>query len=336
MANSETLSYVLPIRLNSPARADLIDYVRWLAPRVELIIVDGSEPAVFDANATAWRCGAAHLAPDFDVRTLTNGKVAGVITGVRRASHERIVIADEDVRYDQDALNALADELGRADVVRPQNYFDPTPWHARLDTARTLLNRVSGGDWPGTLGVRRSVLLATNGYDGDVLFENLELIRTIVAAGGTEARPLDLYVRRRPPSTEHFWSQRVRQAYDEFARPLRLAVWLAVLPAAAGAVLTSRWRTLAVTTLTVVLAAEAGRRRAGGARVFPASASLAAPLWVVERGVCAWIAVAARIFLGGVPYRGRIVHRAATPMRELRALRARCQGPTVPTMPGFL
>jgi hypothetical protein len=161
------------------------------------------------------------------------------------------------------------------------------PWHARLDTARSLLNRVSGGDWPGTLGVRRSVLRMTDGYGGDVLFENLELVRTVAAAGGVEARPLHLYVRRRPPSTEHFWSLRVRQAYDEFAPLLRLAVWLAVLPAATAAIVRSRWRALGATSVAVILAAEAGRRRAGGARVFPASASLAAPLWVAERGVCA-------------------------------------------------
>ena len=71
------------------------------------------------------------------------------------------------------------------ELVRPQNYFAPLRWHARWDTARTLLNRVAGGvDFPGTLAVRRSRSSQTDGYDGDVLFENLELIRTIEAAGG--------------------------------------------------------------------------------------------------------------------------------------------------------
>jgi hypothetical protein len=317
-----TLSYVLPIRLNSAAGDELIDYVRWLSSQVELIIVDGSTPSVFQTNATLWPPRLVHIPPDDDVRAAANGKVAGVITGVRHASRDRIVIADEDVRYDERALGAIGEMLCNADVVRPQNYFDPVPWHACFDTARTLLNRVSGGDWPGTLGVRRSMLLATSGYDGDVLFENLELVRTVIAAGGVEARPLDLYVRRRPPSTEHFWSQRVRQAYDEFARPLRLVIWLAVLPAAVAAIVTSRWDALGAAAAGVVVTAEAGRRRAGGARMFPVIASLAAPLWVVERAVGAWMALAARFLLGGVPYRGRIVRRAATPFRVLRARHA--------------
>ena len=32
-----------------------------------------------------------------------------------------------------------------------------------------------------------------------------------------------------------------------------------------------------------------------------------------------WLALGARLFLGGVPYRGRVLRHAATPMRVLRA-----------------
>jgi hypothetical protein len=143
------------------------------------------------------------------------------------------VIADDDVRYDADALRRLLDRLRESDLVRPQNYFDPLPWHARWDTARTLLNRSFGADFPGTLGVRRSRFLAMGGYDGDVLFENLELIRTVRADGGQVDSPLDLYVRRPPPSSAHFRGQRVRQAYDDLALPTRMALELALIPAVA-------------------------------------------------------------------------------------------------------
>jgi hypothetical protein len=62
----------------------------------------------------------------------------------------------------------------------------------------------------------------------------------------------------------------------------------------------------------VIGLAECGRLRAGGRRVFPFVASLAAPLWVCERAVCAWLAVGARLALGGIPYRGRIIARACS------------------------
>jgi hypothetical protein len=237
---------------------------------------------------------------------------------VRFASHERIVIADDDVRYDPATLSAIVAALDHADVVRPQNYFEPLPWHARLDTARTLLNRVSGGDWPGTLAVKRSWLQRAGGYDGNVMFENLELVRTVVASGGRERALLDVYVRRLPPSAHHFATQRVRQAYDEFARPVRMVVWLSIVPALWMIARRRGAAAVAAAAGISIILAEAGRRRGNGTDVFPASAAALAPVWIVERGVSAWLAVAARVFLGGVPYRGQVVRRAASPMRELR------------------
>jgi hypothetical protein len=72
--------------------------------------------------------------------------------------------------------------------------------------------------------------------------------------------------------------------------------------------------------LAVMAVAERGRRRAGGRRVFPATASLLAPVWVAERAVCSWIAFGYWATRRGVPYAGTRLHRAATPTRVLRAL----------------
>lgn len=313
---------ILPIKSAvSVAHGELADYLRWLGAQVETIVVDGSPPAVFAEHAAAWGRVVRHVPPAPDLVT-PMGKVGGVLTGVRLASHERLVIADDDVRYDAESLAAVARALDDADVVRPQNYFDPMPWHARWDTARTLLNRVTGGDWPGTLAVRRSALARTGGYDGSAMFENLELVRTVVASGGREVVLRDVLVARRPSTARHFWSQRVRQAYDEIARPRRLLVQLAVLPASLVTRARAGWPALAAFALVLVLAAEVGRRRGGAARVFPQSAALFAPVWVAERAVCAWLAVASRVALGGVPYRGTVLSHAATPMRVLRARHA--------------
>jgi hypothetical protein len=325
--DDDALTYILPIKASAPqADGELTTYLHWLAPLAEVIVVDGSAPELFARHAAAWGGVTRHVRPAPDLAT-PMGKVGGVLTGVRLASHERLIIADDDVRYDERALRRVARALDDADVVRPQNYFAPLPWHARWDTGRMLLNRLSGGDWPGTLGVRRSILRATGGYDGRAMFENLELVRTVLAAGGTESVPLDLFVARRPSTARHFWSQRVRQAYDELARPRRLAAQLAVLPLVLGATHAIGWPALAAGALAIAGAAELGRRRASGASVFPVSASLLAPAWVAERAVCSWLAVGARLLLGGVPYRGTILRHAATPMRVLRARIARTAAP---------
>ena len=312
------ISYVLPIRTDQKQLdTELTEYLRWLSRQAEVVIVDDSPAPVFAAHRQAWSFVAHHLSPDPTLRT-PMGKVGSVLTGIRRAGHERIIIADDDVRYDPSSLSRMAAALGEAEVIRPQNFFDPLPWHARLDTARTLLNRISGGDWPGTLGVRRYVLEDTGGYDGSVMFENLELVRTVRAAGGREMVLLDLLVRRLPPSARQFWSQRIRQAFDEFARPPRLAVQLTLLPATIVLATRRKWGVILGGAAAAAALAEVGRRRQSGGGVYPPSASLLAPLWLAERAVCSWLAVGSRIIHGGIRYRGGVLRRAATPMRELR------------------
>jgi hypothetical protein len=297
----------------------MTSYLRELAPLVaETIVVDGSPPDVFAANRAAWRSHVTAHAPVDPAHACLNGKVAGVLTAAQLATQEALVIADDDVRYGEPELVRTVELLAGHDLVRPQNYFDPLPWHARWDTARTLLNRSFGSDFPGSLAVRRSRLLEGGGYDGDVLFENLELIRTVAAAGGTIASPLDLYVPRLPPSAAHFRGQRVRQAYDDFALPARMALWLAIPPLLAVAVARRRPALPMALGLVSVAIAERGRRRAGGRRVFPPSTSLMAPLWVLERGACSWLALDRRLRCGGVRYAGSQIRRAATSERGLR------------------
>ncbi|MBW3668137.1 MAG: glycosyltransferase family 2 protein [Actinobacteria bacterium] len=312
-------SYVLPIRWSPDVDTDeLVSYLGWLATVVDdVVVVDGSDEAHFAELARRRPPAARHAAPDADLH-FANGKVDGVITGLRMARHDRVVIADDDVRYDAASLAAVVAALDHAEAVVPQNYFAPLPWHAAWDTARTLLNRVSGGDFPGTLGVRRDCVPAAGGYDGDVLFENLELLRTVAATGGRVVRLPDCFVRRLPPTAPRFRSQRVRQAYDELARPARMALSLAIVPALAVALARRRFGGIAVAVAATVALAEAGRRRGGGAAVFPAATSWWAPVWVLERGVCSWAAVAQRV-AGGCRYGDRRLVRAATPVRVLRA-----------------
>ena len=330
-ARSAEVSYVLPLKWHDDGDRlpELTRYLTRLSRpelRCEVIVVDGSPGAIFDDHAVAWRDLAIdHCRPDPQLRYL-NGKVNGVLTGIRRARHERVVIADDDVRYDVRALAAIADLLDEADAVVPQNVFTELPWHARWDTARSLLNRCFGADYAGTVAVRRSTLLRAGGYDGDVLFENLELLRTVAAVGGAvDSRP-GLYVRRLPPSTAGFRGQRVRQAYDSFAQPVRLVAELAVLPALALAVRPGSRRYLAAMGAAVVGLAEIGRRRHGGAAAYPATAALWAPAWVLERGVCSWLALGVRYGRGGVSYAGSRIVVAANRQRDLVRLRVPADG----------
>lgn len=307
--------YILPLKWSSDCGLDeLCAYLAGLAVHVPVLVVDGSDEEHFAAHARALPPAVRHYRPKHP--ECRNGKVDGVLTGLDLTQAPKLIIADDDVRFTPAGVSRMLALLEDADVVRPQNYFPaPLPWHAKWDTGRTLLNRAFGADYPGTLAVRTRVLRRTGGYSGDVLFENLELLRTVRAAGGAEVRAGDLFVARLPCSTRHFLRQRVRQAYDGFAQPLRLAAELALLPVLMWCV-RRPVRLLAVGGAAVA-AAEYGRRRDGGRTVFGPAAALWAPAWLTERAVCVWLAVGRRL-CGGIPYSGARLKTAAHSVRRLR------------------
>lgn len=311
--------YILPLRWAEDSGLDeLVPYLEQLCSWIRVTVVDGSAPDLFDRHRARFPASVHHIPPEPGQGG--NGKVAAVMTAVRLSCAEALVIADDDVRFTREGLNSVIAALDHAHVVRPQNFFDPLPWHASWDTARTLINRAVAADFPGTLAVRRDVLAATDGYDG-VLFENLELIRTVTAAGGLEKRLPALFIARRPPTSRHFLRQRVRQAYDSFAQPGRLCVELALAPMLAGVLIRAPRLALPAALGIAVAAmalAEVGRRRHRGRSVFPARTVLFAPLWVAERAGCSWMALVLRM-RGGVPYAGTRLKTAAHSITELRA-----------------
>ena len=94
---------------------------------------------------------------------------------------------------------------------------------------------------------------------------------------------------RLPPRPFISGRKRVRQAYDEFARPWRMIAAAGRFPV--DMILRSHGTGcglfLAIGVLPTALA-ERGRRVDGGAGFFGFSASICAPIWVMERGICAW------------------------------------------------
>jgi len=308
--------YLLPLRWQADSGAeDLTAYLRDIARTCQVVIVDGSPEDVFVSHHRAWAAFACHLRPDPDL-TYRNGKVNGVITGIRVAGGDQVIIADDDIRYDDQSLAMVLALLADADLVIPQNYYSPLPWYAAWDSARSLINRAFWMDYPGTMAVRRTAFLRHGCYDGDVLFENLELIRTLQAGGARIRAAPHAYVRRLPPGARHFAGQRVRQAYDSLGQPPRLAAELALLPAIALTAAVSRYAALGCAAAAIALA-ETGRRRHGGTAVFPRVIPLLAPAWVAERSVCSWLALACRL-RGGITYAGHRLPRAATPAAVLR------------------
>lgn len=339
------VAYVLPIRQASASEALIEDirlYLEAIRPVCrEILVVDGSARDVFAAHHQAWAPLCIHVRPDPRYRFL-NGKVNGLLTGVDLASADKVICGDDDVRYRPREIGRMSGLLDHHEYVKPQNYFDPLPLHARVESARMLVNRATleTGDYPGTCGFRKSVLLRLGPYDGDVLFENEEMFRHF-ARGGADVYPADdFFVRKLPPSLTKFLEQRPRQSYEDLAMRRKTGLFAAFLPVATALRLVGSWRAtlvyLGLWAAAAMALAWRGRARAGAASYFPPDVPLFSFAWVLERGVSVYVALFWRVCLGGLPYWGRIVprgtgeHFAAGGRAARQRARAHRTGPSAP------
>jgi hypothetical protein len=306
--------YLLPIRRNSVSAVELADFANYFQTLVEagcgVLVVDGSPPDVFAENDRAWGKLCRHVPVDPQYPYL-NGKVNGIHTGVALTDCDRIIVGDDDIRYTSENITRMVALLEQYELVRPQNYFQPLPWWGRLEAARILLNRgvLPTGDFPGTCGFRRSTMLRVGHYDGDVLFDNEEMVRHFAVKGANIGYATDFFIQKLPPTLKKWWEQRPRQAYEDFVMRFKTALFLALIPA--GILLVWLWSAKALldyglgVAIASILIAFKGRR--GAEPFFPINICLFAPLWVIERSLSVYWALYWWLVHKGYPFGDKII-----------------------------
>ena len=311
-------TYLLPIRRGKFSRteaSELLDYFSGLKDAgCDVVVIDGSPTAIFNEHGEIWRSLCRHAEVDRSFGYL-NDKVNGIHTGVRLASTEKIILADDDIRYAAEEIDRVCELLDQFEVVRPQNFLSPLPWWARMEAARMLINRATlrTGDYPGTCAFRRRAMLRVGPYDGDVLFDNEEIIRHFAKAGATVNYAANLFVRKRPPTFRKWVEQRPRQAYEDFGLRGKTALFLSlpIFTVWTGAVF--GWKSFLASLLMVSIAAvalaAAGRSRGTASRHFPLSVCFFAPLWVLERSASTYWALYWRFSRGGYPFGDKILSK---------------------------
>ncbi|MGZ8444880.1 MAG: glycosyltransferase [Candidatus Binatia bacterium] len=315
-ADAFRCSYLLPllhVRADQDQIEDFAQYFRCLAAEgCEVIVVDGSTPEIFTKHNRVWSQICRHVAVD-PKYTYLNGKVNGVHTGVDLASCENIILADDDIRYTADDLRNVCDLLCRYEMVRPQNYISPLPWWGRIETARMLINRgvLMTGDYPGTCAFRRSVYLRVGHYDGDVLFDNEEIVRHFRLNGASVCCALGTFILKRPPSFSKWLEQRPRQAFEDFDMRAKTLLFLALFPIAimlgffSGA--RGALQFFFLVAVCALLLACRGLWRSKAYNYFPLDVILFAPLWVLERAASVYWALYWRVVYGGYPFGNRVL-----------------------------
>lgn len=312
-------TYLLPLRRTAFSKFeawDFADYFKRLnAANCEVLVVDGSPPEVFAEHEKIWTglCRHEMVEPRFK---FLNEKVNGVHTGVALAATGKIILADDDIRYDKIDIERMCDLLEKFEVVRPQNYLrDVVHLWALMESARMLINRaiLSTADYPGTCGFRRQTFLDAGEYDGDVLFDNEEIIRHFARRGAHIAYENDFFILKRAPEFRKWLEQRPRQAYEDFGLRGKTLLFASVLPltvliTAIGGIFAFAWFWFAVHVASGAIAL-IGRKRGTAARYFDWFAPFYASLWVFERAISTWVAFYWRLRYGGYPFGKRLLRK---------------------------
>lgn len=299
------------VRFDASEAESFREYFSSIAVVCDVLVIDGSPPDVFAAHAEAWRGVCRHAGVDPQFKYL-NGKVNGIHTGVTISAHDPIILADDDIRYTPDDLRRMIALLADYEMVRPQNYLSPLPLWARTEAARMLINRawIAEGDYTGTLGVRRSTMVRVGHYDGDVLFDNEEIVRHFHAQGAHIADARDFFILKHPPTWRKWLEQRPRQAYEDFVMRTKTAFFAALPLVLALVCFVSGWKGALALAATVACGAMLVAARGlsdGAVSFFPAWICLYAPLWVAERVLSTYWAFYWRVTHGGYPFGDKLV-----------------------------
>lgn len=311
-------TYLLPIRRANFSVAEASELAVYfgslIAASCDVLVVDGSSASVFQQNDEIWRAVCRHEKVDHSFGYL-NDKVNGIHTGVRLAATEKIILGDDDIRYSAAEIDRLRELLDKFEIVRPQNYFAPLPWWGRMEAARMLINRATLriADYPGTCAFLRTTMLRVGHYDGDVLFDNEEMIRHFAREGASINYASDLFVRKRPPSFQKWMEQRPRQAYEDFELRAKTALFLSLPAFAIWIALATGWKSLLVYLMCLsfgaVLLAGIGRSRGIASKYFPISICFFAPLWIFERSLSTYWALYWHFTRGGYPFGDKILSK---------------------------
>lgn len=299
-AQERRCSYV--VVLDSPIASD--DELRDLASHLstltladcDVVILDRAPRAEFERHRRSLRWVGRHVAVRAE-HLLPDGRIDAVRAAADFAACDKVIVATDDIRYTPHALEQTAQLLDLHEVVEPQDYFDPLPWWGGIDAGRILVHRgiEPSPDHGATFGFRRNPIRALRGLG--VIDTHDDPVRRLVARGAEVFPACDVFVRRKPQPLERWLGARPRIAGDDFVLPMKTAFFFALVPLLVLLAVVGDARLAAGYAGLIAFAsvALALRGRNGAAAYFPLRACLFAPLWLLERGLSVYWALARKL-----------------------------------------
>jgi hypothetical protein len=285
-------SYVVVLDERGLADDDLRDLATYLSTvslsDADVVVLDPAPRFELERHRRVLRWVARHLA-------LGNG-LDVIRAAMDAAACDKVIVATHDVRYTLTALEQMMQLLDAHEVVEPQDYFDPLPWWGGIDAGRILVHRgiEPGPDHGATFGFRRSAIRGLR-----IINESAhdDPVRRLGSRGAEVFAACDVFVRRRPQPLAEWFDARPRIAGDDFALPIKTAFFFAIVPLLLllGVLGDARLAGGYAGVIAFASVALAVRGRIGAQTFFPLRACFFAPLWVFERSVSVYWALARKL-----------------------------------------
>jgi hypothetical protein len=283
----------------------------------DVLILDGSAGETLDRNRRTLRWVGRHLSVRPEHRGAGRA-IDPLRCAAAEALCEKVILAAPDVRFTAAELGNVCELLDRHEVVEPQEYVDPLPWWAAIEAGRILVHRSleRHPDHGATFGVRKSSIRRLRSPDW--VDSGEDQVRRLMAQGAEVFSALDLFVRRVPPLLSDWLRGRTFQAGNDFGIPLKTALFFALIPMAIMLATFGGLRMLGGFTGAIVFASIslALRGRSGASSVFPMRTAFFAPLWVLERSVSVYWALALKVGSPGREPRHAVVSGGRAPAQS--------------------
>jgi len=291
---------------------ELAAYLSKLAvSNFDVLIVDGSLPPVLEGNRRVLRwvgrhviARPQHLNPD--------GSIDPIRAAIDLNTCDKVIVADVQVRYSDEAVDQICTLLDLHEVVEPQDYIDPLPWWGGIEAGRMLLHRSLSPlpDHGSTFGFRKNAIRGLRSLDHSVAPD--DYVRRLASQGAEVFSAIEVFVRRIPPVLSDWLRDLPRHADDDFSVSAKAAFFFGLLPITLVLTLLGGFRLAGSYAGAVAFAslALAIRGRIGAGSFFPWRICFYAPLWILERSISVHWALLRRLSWGGEPRRIPIAARS--------------------------